>query len=80
VNDSLAPFKALARSALVLRLAAMGAVSGVAAWALALLLGSLGGRPPAEPDLLASAVLKGIVVGSVFGLLLHAWWHRDELP
>ncbi|MBT8403566.1 MAG: hypothetical protein KJP18_06900 [Gemmatimonadetes bacterium] len=79
MNDSLAPWKALGRGALVLRLAAVGAVSGIVSWGLVVAIGGRGGLPPTEPGLLGTAVVKGIVVGSLMALVLHWWWHRDEI-
>ena len=79
MRDSLAPWKLLGRGALIARLAAIGAVAGVASWALTIALQGRFGSAPPEAGLLSSAVLKGIVVGTIFAVVLHAWWHRNRL-
>ena len=63
---------------LVGRLAAIGAVAGLAAWLLVwpvrALLGS--GRPDALSLLLA--VPRGALFGAILAFILSAWWRKDR--
>jgi len=62
----------------IARLAAIGAVAGVASWALVFALSPLfdTGRPDAL--VLLSAVLRGALVGVVLAVLLRTYWNRQE--
>jgi hypothetical protein len=61
---------------LILRLTALGAASGVAAWFVALAAYRLSGFRWPATDALVQAILRGAIVGALVGLVLHAVWRR----
>lgn len=61
---------------LILRLAALGAVSGVAAWFVALAAYRLFDFSWPAADALVQAILRGAIVGALLGVVLHAFWRR----
>lgn len=71
-------WQALGKWALVLRLAALGAVAGFAAWTLLFVLDLLFdvGRPSVTALLLA--VPRGAIFGVVLALILGLFWSRSR--
>lgn len=65
---------------LVVRLTALGAVSGVAAWLVALAAYRLFDFSWPEADALVQAILRGAIIGALLGLVLHALWRRATVP
>ena len=70
-------WQAMGKWALVLRLAAVGAFAGVAAWALVFAMDLVlhTGRPDARALLLA--VPRGAILGVVLALILGLFWRRS---
>lgn len=74
--DSLRSWFALGKGVLILRLAGVGAVAGLASWVLVFALHLTIGTPrPSVPSLLW-AIPRGMLFGAILGVGLAVYWGR----